>query len=161
MFKDFQVKMISKDVSGTCKFIKKEILDLCFAVNFLNFKNTFLYRTLPVAASENTHWINEITNKYTWFSRKILVFHRKWKIRKVAVLDLRSATCLEAFLIKQGVPFFARLQCFWRVQRRAHAIARLICRSLIYIYIYLYIYIFIYIHIYTCISCFSWWSPLV
>ena len=54
MFKDFQVKMISKDVSGTCKFIKKEILDLCFAVNFLNFKNTFLYRTLPVVASENT-----------------------------------------------------------------------------------------------------------
>ena len=54
MFKDFQVKMISKDVSSACKFIKKEILALCYAVNFLNFKNTFLYRTLPVAASENT-----------------------------------------------------------------------------------------------------------
>ena len=54
MFKDFQVKMISKDVSGACKFIKKEVLDLCFPVNCLNFKNTFLYRTPPVAASENT-----------------------------------------------------------------------------------------------------------
>ena len=49
MFKDFQVKMRSKDVSGACKF-----LALCFPVNFLNFKNTFLYRTPPVAASDNT-----------------------------------------------------------------------------------------------------------
>ena len=49
MFKDFQVKMISKDVSGACRFIKKEILALCFPVNFLNFK-----RAPPVAASENT-----------------------------------------------------------------------------------------------------------
>ena len=64
MFKDFQVKMISKDVSGACKFIKKEILALCFPVNLLNFKNPFLYGTPPVwlliwntsgvAASENT-----------------------------------------------------------------------------------------------------------
>ena len=54
MFKDFQVRMISKDVSGGCKFIKKEILALCFHANLLNFKNTFLYRTHPVAASENT-----------------------------------------------------------------------------------------------------------
>ena len=54
MFKDFQVKMISKDVSGASKFIEKEILALCFPVNILNFKNTFLYRTPPVAASENT-----------------------------------------------------------------------------------------------------------
>ena len=54
MFKDFQVKMISKDVSGACKFIEKEILALYFPVNFFNFKNTFLYRTRPVAASDNT-----------------------------------------------------------------------------------------------------------
>ena len=54
MFKDFQVKIISKDVSGACKFIKKEILTLCFPVNFLNFKNIFLYRTPPLAASDNT-----------------------------------------------------------------------------------------------------------
>ena len=54
MFKDFQVKMISKDVGGACKFIKNEILTLCFPVNFLNFKNKFLYRTPPVAASDNT-----------------------------------------------------------------------------------------------------------
>ena len=52
MFKDFQVKMISKDVSGACKFIEKEILALYFPVNFLNFENTFLYS--PVAASDNT-----------------------------------------------------------------------------------------------------------
>ena len=46
--------MISKDVSSAFKFVKKEILALYFAVNFLNFKNTFLYRTPPVAASDNT-----------------------------------------------------------------------------------------------------------
>ena len=54
MFKDFQVKMISKDVSGACRFIKKEILALCFPENFLNFKNSFLNITPPVAASDNT-----------------------------------------------------------------------------------------------------------
>ena len=54
MFKDFQVKMISKDVRGACKSFKKEILALCFPVNFLNFKNAFLYRTPPLAASDNT-----------------------------------------------------------------------------------------------------------
>ena len=54
MFEDFQVKMIRKDVSGAFKFRKKEILALCFPVNFLNFKNIFLYRTPPVAASDNT-----------------------------------------------------------------------------------------------------------
>ena len=53
MFKDFQVKIISKHVSGACKFIKKEILALCFPVNFLNFRNSSLYRTPPVAASEH------------------------------------------------------------------------------------------------------------
>ena len=58
MFKDFQVKMISEDVCGACKFIKK-ILALCFAVNFSNFMNSFLYRTLPVAASENTIFTTE------------------------------------------------------------------------------------------------------
>ena len=57
MFKDFQVNMISKDVSGTCKFI--EILALCFPVNFFNFKNTFLFRTPPVAASDNEIFIIE------------------------------------------------------------------------------------------------------
>ena len=54
MFKDFQVKIISKDVSGACKLIKKEILALCFSVNFMNFTNTFLNRTPPVVASDNT-----------------------------------------------------------------------------------------------------------
>ena len=59
MFKDFQVKMISKDISGACKFIKKEILALCFLLNFLNFKNTLLYRTPPVAASDNAIFTTE------------------------------------------------------------------------------------------------------
>ena len=54
MFKDYRVKMISNDVSGACKFIKKEILALRFPVTFLNLKNSFLYRTPPVTASENT-----------------------------------------------------------------------------------------------------------
>ena len=43
---------------------------------------------------------------------------------------MRSAARLEAFFIKQGVLFFARLQCSRRVRRRARAIARLICQSL-------------------------------
>ena len=50
MFKDFQVKTISKDVS---KFIKKRLWYLYFPVNFANFKNTFLYRTPLVPASDN------------------------------------------------------------------------------------------------------------
>ena len=59
MFKDFQVKMISKDISGACKFIENEILALCFPVTFLNFNNTFLYRKRPVAASDYTIFITE------------------------------------------------------------------------------------------------------
>ena len=35
MFKDFQVKMISKDVSGTCNFIKKETLETSFYIEHL------------------------------------------------------------------------------------------------------------------------------
>ena len=58
------------------------------------------------------------------------MFYRKWKIKNVVVLDVRSAAHLEAFLIKQGVLFSACLQCFSHVQRHARAIARLICRSL-------------------------------
>ena len=60
------------------------------------------------------------------------MFYRKWKIRNVVVLDVRSVAHLEAFLIKQDVLFFARLQRFRQVQRRARAIACLICRSLCY-----------------------------
>ena len=59
MFKDFQVKMI-KDISGTCKFIKKETLPLMFSCEFCDlFKNTFLYRTPLVAASDNTIFTTE------------------------------------------------------------------------------------------------------
>ena len=31
------------------------------------------------------------------------MFYRKWKIKNVIVLDLRSATHFEAFLMKQGM----------------------------------------------------------
>ena len=58
------------------------------------------------------------------------MFYRKWKVKNVVVLDVQSATHLEAFLIKQGVLFFARLQCFMCAQRHALAIACLVCQSL-------------------------------
>ena len=38
------------------------------------------------------HWANEIKNKHTWFSRKIFVFYKKWKIKNALVLDVRSAS---------------------------------------------------------------------
>ena len=60
MFKDFQVMMISKDVSDTCKFIKKETLAQVISCKFCKlFKNTFLYRTNLVAASDNTTFTTE------------------------------------------------------------------------------------------------------
>ena len=74
--------------------------------------------------------LNQWNNKYTWFSRKIFLFYWKWKIKNV-VLDVQSAAHLEAFLIKQGVLFFACLQYFRHAQRHVHAITCLICRSLI------------------------------
>ena len=61
----------------------------------------------------------------------IFVFYRKWKMKNVVVLGVRSAAHLEAFWIKQGVLFLARL-CFRRVQRRARTIARIIWRNLIW-----------------------------
>ena len=51
---------------------------------------------------------------------------------------MRSATRLEAFLIKQGMLFFARLQCFRRVRSRARAIERLTYAKALYVYIYSY-----------------------
>ena len=56
MFKGFQVKMISKDVAAPANLLKNT---LRFPVNFANFKNTFLYRTPPIAASDNTIFITE------------------------------------------------------------------------------------------------------
>ena len=43
------------------------------------------------------------------FSHKIFVFYRKWEVKNNVVLDVRSAAHHEAFLIKQGMLFFARL----------------------------------------------------
>ena len=59
MFKDFQVKTISKDVAVPANLLKKRLWHLYFPVNFANFKNTFLYRTHPVAASDNTVFTTE------------------------------------------------------------------------------------------------------
>ena len=115
-------KTISKD-------IRKTIVP-SFMFLFNSFKSVVLY-VKKVKRYNFLHWTNEIKNKHTWFSRKIFVFYRKWKIKNV-VLDVRSAAHLKAFWIKQGVLFFARLLCFKCVQRRARVIARLICRSYIY-----------------------------
>ena len=51
MFKDFQVKTISKDAVAPANLLKKRPWHLYFPLNFANFKNTFLYRTPLVAAS--------------------------------------------------------------------------------------------------------------
>ena len=48
---DFQVKTISKDVASA-NLLKKRLWHLYFPVNFLNFKNSFLYGTPLVTASE-------------------------------------------------------------------------------------------------------------
>ena len=61
MFKDFQVKTRSKDVSGAWKFYKKDNLPQVFSCGLCKlFKNTFLYRTPPVAASDNTIFTTEL-----------------------------------------------------------------------------------------------------
>ena len=52
------------------------------------------------------------------------------EIKKVFVLEVRSAAHVKAFCIKQGVLFLHVSKWFRRVQRRARAITRLICRSL-------------------------------
>ena len=59
MFRDLRVKTISKDVAAPANLLKKRILHLYLPVNFANFKNTFLYRTHPVAASDNTVFTTE------------------------------------------------------------------------------------------------------
>ena len=59
MFKDFQVKMISKDIVAPANLLNKRPWHLYSPVNFANFKNTFLYLTPPVAASENTIFTTE------------------------------------------------------------------------------------------------------
>ena len=42
MFKDFQVKMIGKNVTAPANLLKKRLWHLYFPVNFSNFKSTFL-----------------------------------------------------------------------------------------------------------------------
>ena len=59
MFKDFQVKRISKDIVVPANLLKKRLWHLYFPVHFANFKNTFLHRTPPVAASDNTIFTTE------------------------------------------------------------------------------------------------------
>ena len=59
MLKNFQVKTTSKDVVVPANLLKKRLWHLYFPVNFVNFKNTFLYRTPPVAASNNKIFTTE------------------------------------------------------------------------------------------------------
>ena len=59
MFKDFQVNAISKDIPAPANLLKKRLWPLYFPANFVNFKNTFLYRTPLVAASDNTIFTTE------------------------------------------------------------------------------------------------------
>ena len=59
MFKDFQVKTISKDMVALANLLKKRLWHLYLPVNFANFKNTVLYRTPLVAASDNTSTSNK------------------------------------------------------------------------------------------------------
>ena len=59
MFKDFQVKAISKDVAAPANLLKKRLWHLYFPVTFANFKNTFLYRAPLIAASDNTIFTTE------------------------------------------------------------------------------------------------------
>ena len=33
------------------------------------------------------HWTNEITNKYIWYSCKMFVLYRKWKIKNIVVFS--------------------------------------------------------------------------
>ena len=82
------------------------------------------------------HWTNEIENKHTWFSWKIFLFNRKWKIKKTLVLDVWSATYLKTFWIKQGMLLFLHVSnvsgmCRGMRLRLAFAIACLICWSLL------------------------------
>ena len=63
MFKDFEVKTISKDVAVPANLLKKRLWHLYFPVNFANFKNTFLYRTPLVAAFDNTIFTTEPMKK--------------------------------------------------------------------------------------------------
>ena len=118
----FQVKAISKDV--------RKMIVLSFMLLFDLWKSIVLCLKKMWIQYSFHHWTNQLTNKYTWFSRKIFVLYRKWKIKNVVVLDVRSAAHLESFLMKQGVLFLARLQHFGRAQGRARAIAHLISRSL-------------------------------
>ena len=106
MFKDFQVKMISKDDSGACKFIKRDFGTAVFLWILRTLRTPFYiehFRWVLLIIVLTTESIKQQIN--TRFSCKIFVFYRKWKIRNVVVLDVLYAAHLEAFLIKQGVLF--------------------------------------------------------
>ena len=105
--KMFQVKVISNNVRKTIVPSFMFLFNLLKSVILcLNKENVNIIQFLPL---NGPHWTNEITNKCTWFSCKIFVFYRKWKIKNVAVLHVWSAAQLEAFLLKQGMLFLARL----------------------------------------------------
>ena len=55
MFKDFQVKKVSKDIAAPANSLKKRLWHLQFPGNSVN----FLYRTPPDVASDNTIFTTE------------------------------------------------------------------------------------------------------
>ena len=63
MFKDFEVKRISKDDSSTCKFIKKETLAQVFSCGLCDiFKNTYFIEHLRKTASVQGISLNVISH---------------------------------------------------------------------------------------------------
>ena len=127
MFKYFQVKMSAMPAN----LLKKRFWPGVFLWIFWNLRTPFDIEHLRwLLLIKQLSPLNQWSNKYTWFSCKIFVFHRKWKIRNIVVLGMQSAAHIEAFLIKQGMLFFAHLQCFRHVRRPVRVITCLICRSL-------------------------------
>ena len=120
--KIFQVKTLSKDVRKTT------VQSFMFLSNSFEVCRPLCKQNKNMLFSPLNQWNKK--SKHTWISRKIFVFYRKWKIKNTVVLYVRSAAHLQAFWIKQDVLTFARLKCFVRVERRARAIAQLICRSM-------------------------------
>ena len=76
MFKDFQVKTISKDVNGACKFIKKETLAQVFSCEFCKlFKTKFFTEHIWATAPD----VCVSGCKKCWFF-KTTFLRNKWVI---------------------------------------------------------------------------------
>ena len=100
--KIFRVRTISKDIRKTI------VPSFMFLFNYFEVCRP-LYKENK---TYNFHqWPNEIKNKHTWFSRKIFVFYRKWRIKNSF---FRCAICLTpwSFLNQTPRAFSAHLLMF-------------------------------------------------